>query len=143
VCVCVCVCVCRCKCKCRRVFVFTDLLNTPVLVNTQHNHWTVTCQIRAYPVHYTTHTHTHTSLSFALSFSLYRSDTFLSRLFSLNVPLSPTSHITPVFFLLLFLPNHTRYPCTPTPFLAALCLIIMVSNVSMYPCRWGKAAAAA
>lgn len=57
----------------------TDLLNTPALVNTQHNHWTVTCQIRAYPVHYT-----HIFLSRSLHFRHV-----LNPLFSLNVPPTP------------------------------------------------------
>lgn len=78
----------------------TDLLNTPALVNTQHNHWTVTCQIRAYPVHYT-----HIFLSRSLHFRHV-----LNPLFSLNVhpptppPSTHTSHLEFLFFSLL--PNH-------------------------------------
>lgn len=110
--------------KCRRVFVFTDLLNTPVLVNAQHNHWTVTCQIRAYPVHYT-----------HLPLSLYTSDTFLSALFSqCPLPLSPLMHHTSSFFFFFTISYMLfRLPL----FLGLLCLIIIVPNVSMYPCRWG------
>lgn len=124
---------CVWRCKCRRVFVLTDLLNTPVLVNTQHNHWTVTCQIRAYAVHYT---HPPSlSLSLSLDFRHTFKLSFLSHI-------KHITHITPV----VSSSNHMSYHCSaalPPFLLAALCLIIMVSNVSMYPCVDGGQAAAA
>lgn len=112
----------------------TDLLNTPALVNTQHNHWTVTCQIRAYPVHYT-----HIFLSRSLHFRHV-----LNPLFSLNVPPTPphpqahTHHTCSFsFFFILFFLAKSSIPAPPL--LAVFCLIRTVSNVSVQPRGWGPA----
>lgn len=119
---------CVWRCKRRRVFVLTDLLNTPVLVNTQHNHWTVTCQIRAYPVHYT-----HISFSLSLHFRHIFKPSFSH--------LTPSSslflHTSTCSFFFFSIQSYMLFMNPLLPLLAALCLIVMVSNVSVYPCRWG------